>query len=233
LVGSKWGYTYTADWRVEAEVHEVKDHSLATLRRQIAESRGILGRRLRLYQIHSATLESGVLEDADVLRELVGLRESGLAIGLTVSGPGQAETIRRALEVEVDGENPFQAVQATWNVLETSAGPALAEAHGAGWGVLVKEAMANGRLGPRGDAAAALEPIARRLGVGVDAVALGFAFAQPWADVVLSGAVTPAQLVSNVDAARIELGVDDLEAIGRSAEVSAAYWVRRSQLSWS
>src|SRR5262245_61489361 len=32
-VGSKWGYTYTANWEVEAEKHEVKDHSLATLRR--------------------------------------------------------------------------------------------------------------------------------------------------------------------------------------------------------
>ncbi|HZY87152.1 MAG TPA: aldo/keto reductase, partial [Gemmataceae bacterium] len=27
-VGSKWGYTYTAGWKVEAEKHEIKDHSL-------------------------------------------------------------------------------------------------------------------------------------------------------------------------------------------------------------
>ena len=32
-VSSKWGYTYTADWRVDAEKHEVKDLSRATLRR--------------------------------------------------------------------------------------------------------------------------------------------------------------------------------------------------------
>lgn len=38
VVGSKWGYTYTADWRVEAEEHEVKDHSLATFERQYAET---------------------------------------------------------------------------------------------------------------------------------------------------------------------------------------------------
>src|SRR5687767_873026 len=25
VVGSKWGYTYTAGWRVDADVHEVKD----------------------------------------------------------------------------------------------------------------------------------------------------------------------------------------------------------------
>ena len=230
LVGSKWGYTYTADWRVEAEVHEVKDHTLATLRRQVAESRGILGGRLRLYQIHSATLESGVLGDAAVLRELAALREAGLSIGLTVSGPGQGETIRRALDVEVEGANPFEAVQATWNALETSAGSALAEASAAGWGVLVKEAMANGRLGPRGDAGATLQPIARRLGVGVDAVALGFALGQPWADVVLSGAVTPEQVESNVAATRIELDPGALEGL---AEAPEGYWRRRSRLAWS
>src|SRR5436190_8716418 len=29
-IGSKWGYTYVADWRVDVDVHEVKDHSVAT-----------------------------------------------------------------------------------------------------------------------------------------------------------------------------------------------------------
>ena len=47
-VGSKWGYTYVGNWQVDARVHEVKDHSLAALRRQIAESRGLLGEYLDL-----------------------------------------------------------------------------------------------------------------------------------------------------------------------------------------
>ena len=42
-VGSKWGYTYTADWRLDAPVNEVKDLSLPNLRRQFAESSGLLG----------------------------------------------------------------------------------------------------------------------------------------------------------------------------------------------
>jgi aryl-alcohol dehydrogenase-like predicted oxidoreductase len=42
-VGSKWGYTYTAGWQIEAEKHEVKEHSLPTLERQWAESRSLLG----------------------------------------------------------------------------------------------------------------------------------------------------------------------------------------------
>ncbi|MDQ3949365.1 MAG: aldo/keto reductase, partial [Gemmatimonadota bacterium] len=66
-VGSKWGYRYTAGWSARAAVHEVKDHSLGALREQLAESRRHLGAYLRLYQIHSATLESGVLDDAGVL----------------------------------------------------------------------------------------------------------------------------------------------------------------------
>jgi aryl-alcohol dehydrogenase-like predicted oxidoreductase len=233
VVGSKWGYAYTGDWRVDADVHEVKDHSLATLRRQLSESRAILGDRLRLLQIHSATLESGVLEDADVLRELWHLRADGLAIGLSVSGPRQAEVIRRALEVEVDGANPFGAVQATWNVLEPSAGPALAEAHDAGWGVVVKEAMANGRLGPRGDAAGALAPLAERLGVGVDAIAIAVACAQPWGDVVLSGAVTSQQVRSNVAGSGLELPQEEFDSVRAVAELPEPYWARRSTLAWS
>jgi aryl-alcohol dehydrogenase-like predicted oxidoreductase len=86
LVASKWGYTYTADWRLDAAEHEVKDLSAATLRRQLAETREHLGGHLRLYQIHSATIESGVLEDGEVLAELAALRETGVSIGLTVTG---------------------------------------------------------------------------------------------------------------------------------------------------
>ena len=33
-VGSKWGYTYTAGWRIDAAEHEVKDLSAGTLDRK-------------------------------------------------------------------------------------------------------------------------------------------------------------------------------------------------------
>jgi aryl-alcohol dehydrogenase-like predicted oxidoreductase len=232
-VGSKWGYRYVGEWRMDAEVHEVKDHSVAMLRRQLPESRALLDPWLRLYQVHSATLESGVLGDAAVLAELARAREAGLVIGMSVSGPRQAETILAALEVRVDGVNPFACVQATWNVLEPSAGPALAQAHDAGWGVIVKEALANGRLVGQGSGAAALRPIASRAGCGSDAVALAAVLENPWVDVVLSGAVTEAQLQSNVRAASLSLDPDDLAAIAQLAEPPDRYWAARSARPWT
>jgi aryl-alcohol dehydrogenase-like predicted oxidoreductase len=234
-VGSKWGYTYVGEWRMDAKVHEVKDHSLAALRRQLGQSVTLLGDHLDLYQVHSATLDSGVLEDRAVLAELGRLAGSGVVVGLSASGPGQAATIRRALEITADGSARFACVQATWNLLEPSAGPALAEASAAGWGVIVKEAVANGRLTPHGQgpAAAVLGRVAARHGVGVDAVALAAVLANPWADVVLSGAVTPAQLEANLAAVGVELAAGELEELAALAEPPEAYWKTRAALSWS
>jgi aryl-alcohol dehydrogenase-like predicted oxidoreductase len=227
-VGSKWGYTYTADWRVDVDVHEVKDLTIATLRRQEEETRSHLGGAIGLYQIHSATLESGVLEDRAVLDELARLRaEEGWLTGLSVTGPRQSETVLRALEV-----GGFDCVQATWNLMEPSAGPALAAAHDAGLGVIVKEAVANGRLTARGDAPVLLE-VARGLDVAPDALALACVLAQPWVDVVLSGASTVAMLQSNLTAMGLEVGGDTVERLAPLAEDPETYWEERSQLAWT
>ena len=228
-IGSKWGYRYVGEWQRDAPVHEVKDHSVEMLNRQIGESRELLGSRLQLYQIHSATLESGVLDDRRVLTELAQLRAGGLAIGLSVSGPEQGAVIRRALDVQVDGVGLFQTVQATWNLLETSAAPALADAKQQGWGVIIKEGVANGRLTPAGDGGQRLAAIAREAGLTVDAVALGAVLAQPWTDVVLSGAVTSEQLLANVRSVDLADRSIDWPAL---AEPPDQYWGRRKALSW-
>jgi aryl-alcohol dehydrogenase-like predicted oxidoreductase len=239
-LGSKWGYTYTADWKVEADRHEVKDHSLITLQRQASETRATLGDRVALYQIHSATIESGVLDDGSVLEALAALRaETGWKIGLSTTGPRQAETIRKAISLKIDGIRLFDAVQSTWNLLEPSSGRALAEAHDQGVGVIVKEAVANGRLTARNDDPAfaasrtILEAEAARLGTTLDALALAAVLAQPWADVVLSGASTREQLESNLRALEIPWDDQVEAALAPLAEPAEEYWTTRSRLAWN
>jgi aryl-alcohol dehydrogenase-like predicted oxidoreductase len=200
-VSSKWGYVYTAGWEIAHDPPEVKHHDLVTFLRQLNETRENLGEWLQLYQIHSATPESGVLHDD---RVLTAMQETDLPLGVSVSGVSQAETIEEALTLGL-----FDAVQATWNLLERAAESALTRAHAAGLRVYVKEALANGRLADR------------------DAQALAAALAQPWATVVLSGAASIEVLQSNLRARDTQPG--ELGA----AEDSAAYWATRSRLSWN
>jgi aryl-alcohol dehydrogenase-like predicted oxidoreductase len=231
VIGSKWGYTYTADWTTDAEQHEVKDHTLATYERQRAETAALLGDRLDLYQIHSVTPDSPALTDKELHAKLAEAAAQGLSIGFSTSGPAQADAIRAALAVTVDGEPLFRTVQSTYNVLETSAAPALAEAHDAGLTVIVKEGMANGRLAAE-HAPDAVRAIAEETGLGADAVALALILRQPWAGVVLSGAATSAQLASNLHAAVVDLDEDHLTRLAALAEDPDVYWERRGQLPW-
>jgi aryl-alcohol dehydrogenase-like predicted oxidoreductase len=230
-VSSKWGYRYVGEWRVDAPVHEVKDHSLAALREQVAESRALLSPYLRLYQIHSATPESRVLDDAQVLDELARIRDAGLEIGLSASGPSQPVTVRRAIEIERGGARLFSSVQATWNLLERSAESALAEAHAAGMRVMVKEVLANGRLTARGPAPDPLAGLASEIGASPDAVAIAAALTQPWADFVLLGATTVDQLGSNLRARAIQT-LDWSRLDGLRLEPQT-YWSSRSTLKWT
>ncbi len=226
-VGSKWGYTYTADWQVDADPPEVKELTAATFRRQIGETRTELGDHLALYQIHSATLSSGVLDDEELREELARLRESGVAIGLSTSGTEQAATIERALEV-----GGFDSVQSTWNLLERSAEGALLAAHGQGLGVIVKEALANGRLTARGGIDE-LSRAAARLGTSEDALALAAVLARPWVDVVLSGATTSQQLESNLQARPVEWSDELDQELDDLVEPPERYWETRSELAWN
>ncbi len=230
VVSSKWGYRYVGDWRVEAELHEIKDHSVVAFRRQWAETAALLGDRVRLYQVHSITPDSPALTDRGLLDELAALRDSGVRVGLSTSGPDQASVLREALAVTVGGTALFSAVQATWNLLEPSVGPALAEASDAGWWVIVKEGLANGRLAGRA-APASLSTTASEVGGTSDAVALSAALDLPSRPTVLLGAVSAAQLTSNLGALRVDGSAvgDRLLAL---AEPAASYWDERSSLPW-
>ncbi|MFI6493764.1 aldo/keto reductase [Streptomyces sp. NPDC050564] len=235
VVGSKWGYTYTADWQIQADVHEVKDHSTDAYDRQVAETRALLGGRLHLYQIHSVTPDSPALTDTALHERLARLREEGVTVGLSTSRPSQADTIRAALSVTVSGRPLFGSVQTTYNLLEPAARGALAEAHDAGCVMIIKEALANGRLAEPHLAPdmSALREIAQQEGASCDAVALAAVAAQPWADVVLSGAATVDQLTSNLAAARVHLSPTQLQRLTEPAQHSDAYWTHRSQLAWA
>jgi aryl-alcohol dehydrogenase-like predicted oxidoreductase len=237
VVGSKWGYRYVGGWRTDADVHEVKDHSPQAFAEQLAESRELLGKRLAIYHVHSVTPDSPALTDERLHRALGDLRDQGVRVGISTSGPAQAETVRRALDVAVDGRPLFTSIESTWNLLEPTAAPALAQAAAAGVRVILKEVLANGRLAP-GSAdpapvAIAAGELARRLDVGLDRVAIAAALAQPWAWRVLSGAVTTEQVTENLAAEELCLDGDFVSVLIERAGPPELYWTARSARPWT
>ncbi|HAS45444.1 MAG TPA: aldo/keto reductase [Microscillaceae bacterium] len=239
FVSSKWGYTYTANWKVNAQVHEIKEHSVTVLQKQILETRQQLGVNPDLYQIHSATLESKVLDNTQVLRRLAQLKARGMRIGLTLSGPKQAETLEKALAVNIEGVRLFDTVQATFNLLERSTADILTTARQEGLGVVIKEALANGRLTFR-NPDVHLEPQwqllksqADRLNTTIDALALAYVLHQPFVNVVLSGAANPEHLKSNLKALDIPWDVEVEEALQSLEETSDVYWQKRKKMDWN
>ena len=223
VVSSKWGYVYTAGWQVDADPPEVKHHDVETFRRQLAETREQLGDWLALYAIHSATPESGVLDDERVLDELAALRADGVRVGVTVSGTSQGETIEAALAL-----GAFDAVQATWNLHERSAEAALEAAHEQGLAVYVKEALANGRLAGREARAGA------RRGRGACGDNAGRGRARCGAGEAVGDRRAERRRVTRHAAkqprrrrAAAEPALDEL------IESPEAYWERRSELPWT
>jgi aryl-alcohol dehydrogenase-like predicted oxidoreductase len=227
-VSSKWGYAYVGGWRTDADVHEVKEHTLTRYRSQVAETRKLLGDHLGLYQVHSLTADSPLFDDVPLQRALAA---EGVRMGFSTSGAAQAETVRRALDLEVDGRRLFTAVQSTWNLLEPSVADALRAAHDAGLHVLVKEALANGRLAVHPPPP--LARLAARHGAGPDAIALAVALANPWADTVLIGAASVSQLRANLPAADLSLGDDELAELAGLAIPPRRYWDERAALPWT
>jgi aryl-alcohol dehydrogenase-like predicted oxidoreductase len=240
-IASKWGYTYTAGWSTTATQHEIKDHSLAAYERQLGESLECLGPYLSLYQIHSVTAESRTLEDDALIDAIARLRERNINAGLSVSGSGQDVAIRRAIEVRRDGERVFSSVQATWNLLERGAEPALVDAHTAGMKVVVKECLANGRLTERNrDRDAVLSPriaqirrASERHGMTTEVLALAAALARPWADIVLTGAATVEQIKSSVAARDVAYDGELDEQLQSVRIPSEDYWRARSGFGWN
>lgn len=161
-------------------------------------------------------------------------KERGWAIGLSVSSPKQDEVLRRAMEIEVEGERLFDSVQCTYNLLEQRAGPTLLEAHKAGMDIIIKEALANGRVLSNPN----VMKYAEKLSCSPDQLALACILAQPFNPRVLSGAVTPEQLQSNLKADKLAESLQNdqslLNEIMESTVMdSEEYWNERSNLAWN
>lgn len=241
VVGSKWGYRYTAGWRVDAPLHEEKEHSPEHFAAQLVESRRLLGDRLDLYQVHSATIESGALADARLLAAMVEARRRGAyrALGITLSGPRSRAALDLAIAARVDGERVFDVVNATLNLLEPSLDDGLAAARDEGLGVIAKEVHANGRLTPVNDRPAdrvlrrTLAAIAARAGTTIDGLALALVAARPYVDIVLSGAATTRQFASHRDAIGLVLPAGLADEVRHLAEPPATYWAVRATLPWN
>src|SRR5690554_4501497 len=233
VIGTKWGYTYVANWELGySGKHEIKEHSLEKLKEQWQASKSLLP-NLKIYQIHSATFDSGVLDNVDVLNELHKLKKThNLKIGLTSSGSNQQEVIKKSLEIEIEGKALFDSYQVTYNILEQAAFPILEKLVASKKIVIIKEALANGRVFLKDLQSETLNQLAQKYKVGIDAVALRFVIDTLNPTYVLSGASTIDQLKENYKALDFQLTKSEIEDLKMMKETSSTYWNERNKLSW-
>jgi aryl-alcohol dehydrogenase-like predicted oxidoreductase len=113
---------------------------------ELGPDRSVESLRQRTDEVLDAAYEAGVCY-IDVARSY-GLAENFLAGWLQRRGLTAAEIVVGSKwgYTYVGSWRMFDAVQTTWNLLEPSSADALAKAHAAGITVIVKEALANGRL---------------------------------------------------------------------------------------
>jgi len=120
--------------------------------------------------------------------------------------------------------------------MEANAHAVLAEASDAGMGIIIKEALANGRLTDRNThpdfstQRAILKSQARHISCGVDALSLAWLLSKPWVDVVLSGAACTHHLASNLQSMNVAWDTEAEEALAGLVESPDAYWNFRKNL---
>jgi aryl-alcohol dehydrogenase-like predicted oxidoreductase len=234
LLSTKWGYTYVANWEFGFQgKHEIKEHSLLKLNEQWKTSKALFP-QLKIYQVHSATLESGILKDNSIHERLFQLKkEYGLQIGITTSGSNQSEILNSAKDIAVKNDLLFDSFQVTYNVFEQSTFNTLQQLKAMGKTIIIKEALANGRVFTNEHAKKQLEALSKTYDVGVDAIALRFIIDTLQPNVVLSGASTSNHLNQNLKALDFKLLSKDLELLKTLTIGSKAYWDERSDLTWN
>ena len=238
-VATKWGYVYKANFELNADIHELKDHTVDQLVKQWEDSK-ILFPNLTTLQIHSATFESGVLENEAVLQKMATLKsKQNIRIGISVSGDNQVAILKRALEIKIDNQPLFEVFQVTYNILDQSLLSILDLIKKKGNRLIIKEALANGRLLPNASYPKYykmykyLEQLAKKYNVGVDAIALRFCVQTLDPFMVLSGASDAQQLKENVKANDFKLSSEDLDTLYKCKVKTTKYWSERKQLQWN
>ena len=235
FVGSKWGYEYLAEWNVETDQHERKDHSHPFLKKQWVETRMNLGKSIDLYQIHSVTPESGVLKDNAVIQELHAIKKGGVDIGISTSGPQQNETITELLEINKT-EKLFTFIQCTINIFEQSCIEILEKASNQGINVIAKEIFANGRLTDLNESLhqkklSEIKKVASKYKMTIEDLALIWVYQLPFVKIVLTGASTIDQLDKNINSLnKIDIKTPSLSEHQLSL---VDYWDTRKSLSWN
>lgn len=237
ILSTKWGYTYVANWELGYKgKHEVKEHSLDKLLEQWEVSQLLLP-ELKIYQIHSATLESGVLQNVSVLNQLHQIKkQTNVQIGISSSGDNQKEIILEALNVKVENEYLFDSFQVTYNILEQSCLEVLNILKSKNKTIIIKEALANGRIFNQENKAAysLLDTLSKKYKVGIDAIAIRFVIESIEPDFVLSGASNTKQLEQNLKAINKDLSftASELNQLKLLRMNSMSYWDERSLLAW-
>jgi len=235
FVGSKWGYEYLAEWNVETDQHERKDHSHPFLKKQWVETRMNLGKSIDLYQTHSVTPESSVLNDKDVIKELHTIKKGGVDIGISTSGSQQKETIIELLKIN-KSEKLFTFIQCTINIFEQSCIEVLKKASEQGINVIAKEIFANGRLTNfnndfHQENFIKISEVASNLNITIEDLALIWVYQLPFVKIVLTGASTIDQLDRNLNSLnQIDI---ELPSLNNYRLSQVEYWNTRKTLSWN
>lgn len=238
IVSTKWGLSYVADFDINAKVHEIKEHSLEKLNEQWEFSKKLLP-NLKIYQIHSATFDTGVLDNKAILQRLHQIKkEYNISIGLTTTGANQVEVLKNAIDIEIENEPLFSSFQSTYNIMEQSILQLKEIFLNTKRQLIIKESLANGRLIPNTSLKEHnglymyLAKLAYKYNVGADAIAIRFCIESFPEAVTLSGASSADQLQSNLAAKTFKLQKEEMELL-RSYKIDPAmYWDERKQLSW-
>ncbi len=238
-IATKWGYTYTANFDPNAAQHEYKEHSLKKLNEQWNRSQALLP-NLSTYQIHSATLDTGVLSNHEILHRLADLKnEHGFLIGLTTTGSNQNEVVNKALDVEIAGVQLFDVFQSTYNVFDQSLADVAELLFNQNKRLVIKEALANGRVFVNNrypDYSKAYNILGRlsdKYEVGSDAIALRFCMDSIPSFKILSGAANEQHIMDNLLVSKFKLEDDDINLLKSLSIDPVKYWNERKKLGWN